>query len=378
MIEKKYAELLVDYCLEIKKGQYLYVKSTVLAMPLLREVYREGLRRGANVVIDMDMEGQSKIFFDHADDDQLGFVSPNFSTAMHDFDAYLVIRAPYNLREDQNVNPGRRKIRAEKTNKLNDLYFSRTACGDMVRTLCQYPTQASAQEAGMSLEEYRDFVFGACNLLADDPKEEWLKVRAKQQTIVDYLNQCRKITYKNKKSEISFSVEGRIWINSDGRTNMPSGEVFTGPVEDSVEGEMFFDYPSIYRGVEVQGVRLKVQKGQVVEWCADKGGEILDQVFEIEGARRFGEVAVGTNYHIVRSTKNILFDEKIGGTIHMAVGQSYKQTGGKNQSTIHWDLIADMKDGGVIIADGIKIYENGQFIDEVILQKNGQTRKRNS
>lgn len=362
MTDQKYASLLLDYCLEIKEGQKLYIKSTTLAEPLLRELYREGVRRGAHVVIDMSFRGQNKIFMDNANEDQLAFATPNYTEAMHQYDAFLVVRAPFNLREDQNIDGDKRRFRSSALKHLNKAYFDRTASGDMVRSLCQYPTQASAQEAGMSLEEYRDFVFKACNLDKPYPEKAWLEVREKQQSIVDYLNTVDKVRYVGKGTDISFSVKGRTWINSDGRTNMPSGEVFTGPIEDSVNGEVFFEYPSIFMGTEVQGIKLEVKGGNVVNWSAEKGNEILDDVFKNEGARRFGEVAIGTNYSIQRATKNILFDEKIGGTIHMAVGQSYKQTGGLNQSPIHWDMIAEMKDGGQIYTDDKLIYENGVFL----------------
>ncbi|MEE9440281.1 MAG: aminopeptidase [Saprospiraceae bacterium] len=363
MIENKYAQLLLDYCLGIKKGQKLYIKSTTLAEPLLRELYREGTKRGAHIIIDMSFRGQNKIFMDNASSEQLSFISPNFEAAMKTFDAYLFVRAPYNLRAGHSIDTNQIKQRSEAIKPINDIYYNRTGNGSMVRSLCQYPTQASAQEAGMSLEEYRAFVFGACKLYDDNPQSSWLAVRAKQQAIVDYLNTVEHVQYKSKTTDISFSVKDRIWINSDGRTNMPSGEVFSGPVEDSVNGYVHFEYPSIYMGTEVSGITLEVKDGMVVKWDAKRGKEILDSVFEVEGARQFGEVAIGTNYNIQRATKNILFDEKIGGTIHMAVGQSYKHTGGKNSSSIHWDMISDMKDGGQIITDGKLIYENGRFLE---------------
>ena len=190
----------------------------------------------------------------------------------------------------------------------------------------------------------------------------WLEVRRKQQKLVDFLNQGSEVSYKNNKTDISFSTAGRTWINSDGRTNMPSGEVFTGPIEDSVNGVVHFDYPSIYMNQPVQGITLEVEAGEVTSWTAEVGQEVLDEVFKIEGARRFGEVAIGTNYNIQIPTKNILFDEKIGGTIHMAVGQSYKQTGGLNNSPIHWDMIADMKKDSEIMVDGEVIYKDGYFL----------------
>ena len=362
MTELKYANLLLDYCLEIKEGQKLYIKSSTLAEPLLRELYRGGVMRGAHVVIDMSFSGQNKILMDNANEEQLAFASPNYVEAMNTYDAFLFVRAPFNLKEDQNVDGEKRKFRSQALKPLNQVYFDRTANGSLTRSLCQYPTQASAQEAGMSLEEYREFVFNACNLDKEEPHKEWLEVRKKQQSIVDHLNTVDKVRYVNDKTDISYSVKGRTWINSDGRTNMPSGEVFTGPVEDSVNGVVYFDYPSIFMGTEVQGIRLEVKDGLVIKWSAEKGNKILDQVFDIEGARRFGEVAIGTNYNIKRATKNILFDEKIGGTIHMAVGQSYKQTGGTNQSSIHWDMIAEMKNGGQIFTDNKLIYDNGFFL----------------
>jgi aminopeptidase len=211
------------------------------------------------------------------------------------------------------------------------------------------------------LKEYEDFVFNACNLYHDDPIAEWKKLSKRQQSIVNHLNRCTKVHYKGKDIDISFSTEGRTWINSDGKTNMPSGEVYTAPVEDSVNGVVRFSHPSIYMGTEVEDIRLEVKDGEVIKWDAKRGKEFLDQIFDIPGARRFGEAAVGTNFNIQQFTKNILFDEKIGGTIHMAIGQSYHQCGGKNNSSVHWDMIADMTNGGEIFADGQKVYENGQF-----------------
>lgn len=361
-METKYAQLLVDYCLDIQKGDKFYIKTTPLAQPLLKEVYREAIKKGAMVVVDLEFDEKNKIFFEEASDDQLAFISPIYVQAMESYDAYLVIRAPYTLIEDKESSSESRKKRLKHMRPVMEKYFERTGNGEMKRTLCQYPTQANADEAGMSLEEYGEFIYEACRLNSENPREEWLKVRANQQKIVDFLNQCDMIRYRNQATDISFSVKGRKWINSDGRTNMPSGEVFTGPVEDSVNGKVHFDYPSIYMGKEVSGITLEVKDGYIEKWSAEVGGDILDRVFSIEGARRFGEVAIGTNYNITRATKNILFDEKIGGTIHMAVGQSYKQTGAKNSSAIHWDMIADMQQDATIEADGKVIYGNGVFL----------------
>lgn len=366
-ILQKYAQLLIEYCLEIKEGDKLYISTSTLAEPLLREVYWAAIKKGALVDYQMTFREQNKIFLAEASDIQLDYVHPSFSEMMSTYDAYLVIRAPHNLKEDQHNDPKKTARRQKALNSVNQIYSERIADRSLKRCLCQYPTQASAQEASMSLDEYEEFVFGACHLFANNPEEEWSKVRNQQQKIVDFLNKCDKITYKNKKSEISFSVKNRIWINSDGRSNMPSGEVFTGPIENSVNGYIYFNYPTVYMGHDVEGVTLHVEQGKVIAWNAEKGKEFLDEIFKIEGAKYFGEVAIGTNYNIKQSTKNILFDEKIGGSIHMAIGQSYKQTGGTNQSPIHWDLIADMQDGGEIWADGMLIYQDGYFIDALLV-----------
>lgn len=359
---RKYAHLLINYCLCIKAGDKLYVTSTTLAEPLLREIYAEATKAGAHTEINMVFEGMNKAFYDNASNDQLEAVSPFTEHVMRNFDAYLVIRAPFNNDEDKNIDGTKSKIRTKAMAGINSLYFQRTANGEMRRSLCQYPTQAAADEAGMTLDEYGTFVFSACKLYADDPQAEWLKIRSSQQHIVDYLNTIDELRYKNEKTDISCSVKDRIWINSDGRSNMPSGEVFTGPIENSVNGTIYFDFPSIYSGEEAKGITLEVKDGQVIKWHAEQGQKLLDRIMEIEGARYFGEIAIGTNYDITVPTKNILFDEKIGGTVHMAIGQSYLQTGGKNQSAVHWDMIADMSKNGYIFADGVKIYENGKFL----------------
>lgn len=358
----KYAQLLVNYCMELKAGERLYVRSTTLAEPLVREVYREALRLGAIVEVDLEFREQNRLLLTEAGEAQLNYVPTLYGLAMDQFDAYLFIRAPFNLREDQNIDGQKARQRQETLKESQQRYFERTATRALKRNLCQFPTPASAQEAGLSLEEYEQFVYGACRLYDEDPVQSWLEVRRSQQRIVDHLNKSENIRYVGEGIDISFSTRGRVWINSDGQTNMPSGEVYTSPVEDSVNGVIHFTHPAIYQSHEVEGVTLWVKDGFIEKWEARRGQHVLDSVFQQEGTRRFGEAAIGTNYHINRFTKNILFDEKIGGTVHMAVGQSYLQTGGKNQSPVHWDMIADMTQGGAIYTDGKKIYENGQFL----------------
>ncbi len=357
---EKYADLLINYCVEARPGERIFVASTFLAEPLLREVYKAGLHAGANLEFDLSFRGKENIFFANANNKQLEYLPTLKQKAFDEFDGYLFIRAPYNLRESQNWNAQKQNLRQKATAPLLEQYFKRTATRALKRNLCQYPTQASAQEAGMSLADYEQFVFNACRLFDEDPKASWLEVRRSQQAVVDLLNGCETVRYVGDQTDLTFSTKGRIWMNSDGQTNMPSGEVYTSPVEDSVNGQIFYPY-AFHGGTELTDIKLIVKDGYIEEWSAATNKKYLDKIFAIEGARRFGEAAIGTNYKITRFTKNILFDEKIGGTIHMAVGQSYLQTGGKNKSTVHWDMIKPMQEGGQIFADGRLIYENGQF-----------------
>ncbi len=361
-IHERYAKLLTGYCLELKEGDRLLIKTSTLAEPLLKEVYKYALEAGAIIEVDLDFAEKFRTLMLHGKDTQWKYVSPWYSNAMKTFDAYLNIRAPYNLREDSGLPKEALQSRSKALDAVNKSYFTRIADRSLKRCLCQYPTQASAQEAGMSLSEYENFVYTACKLHLADPEAGWLALGKEQQGIVDYLNKSNVIRYSGPNMDIQFRVKDRTWINSDGKSNMPSGEVFTAPIENSVNGVVKFSFPAIHGGNDVLGARLWVKNGLIVKWEAEKGKEYLDHIFQIPGTRRFGEVAIGTNYEIQKITRNILFDEKIGGSIHMAIGQSYLQCGGKNKSSVHWDMISDMKDGGEIHADGELIYQNGKFL----------------
>lgn len=363
-IQVKYADLLVNYCLAVKKGDKVYISASALAEPLIREVMKAVYLAGGIPVLNVELMGIHELAIQFGEEHQLSWVSPIKKYIMENFDCYLVIRAPFEKGDDEKepADPEKYKLLQQANQELNKIYFDRLGTGSLRRGLCQYPTKAAADDAEMTFEEYEHFVYQSCYLYDEDPKAKWLEVRKKQQVYVDYLNRVDHVQYKGPNIDISFSVKGRTWINSDGRSNMPSGEVFSAPIEDSVNGKIYFSYPGLYMGKDIEGVSLEVKDGEVVSWSAEKGKEVLDKVFAIPGARKWGEVAIGTNYNIQRTTRNILFDEKIGGSIHMAVGQAYKQCGGKNESTVHWDLITDMKNGGEIWADGVKIYENGLFL----------------
>lgn len=358
----KYAELLVNHSLELKPGDNLLIVSTYLSEPLIGSVYREALRAGAHPETLISVNGTTRILYDHGNADQLQRVSPMYAYAVEHYDAFLTIRAPFNVKELQAVDPEKKRGVSIAETAVKNLFRERAASGDLRWTICEFPTDSQAQECGMSRKDYEDFILSACFLDWEDPRAKWQELHHTQQHIVEFLNKKECMRFEGKDTDISFSTKGRRWINSDGKHNMPSGEVFTSPVEDSVEGVIHFSYPCIYMGQEVEDVRLEVRNGEVVRFDAGKGKELLEKILEVPGAKRFGEAAIGTNSGIRQFTRNILFDEKIGGTIHMALGSGYGETGGCNQSPVHWDLITDMKEGGEIHADGELVYRDGGFL----------------
>jgi len=359
----KYADLLVNYCLEMKKGDRLAVRSTYLAEPLLQAISEAAYKAGGQVEFIVAFQEKERLFYEFAKEEQFDYFSPFISHALENFDCYLFIQSPFNLVGLQGVDKQKIARYKKAQQKTMSIYAKRTATRELKRSLCVFPCNALAQMAGMTLSNYQQFVFKACKLFENDPIAAWQDVRKEQQIIVDYLNKTEQVKYKNDNgTDISFSTKGRTWINSDGKTNMPSGEVYTSPVENSVNGEVYFNMPSRYMSQEVKDVCLEVKDGEVIRWNAKSGQNVLDEVFLLPGAKVFGEAAIGTNYSIQTPTRNTLFDEKMGGTIHMALGQSYLQAGGKNQSPVHWDLITEMQNGGEIWADDELIYKNGQFL----------------
>lgn len=360
-ILEKYAKLLVNYSLKLKPNDKLLICSTYLSEALVNEVYKQALINGANVEFKISLNNE-KVFYDFASETQLNYVPLLYNYAVESFDAILTINAPFNLKETQNVNPEKKQIFSKANSILRQKIMQRSFEQTLRWSYCEYPTNACAQEANMSLSEYEDFVFNACFLYEDDPIQKWLNLKASQQKLVDFLNNKKTIRFVNNDTDITFSVDKRIWINSCGDANMPSGEVFTAPIENSGNGIIRFSYPGIYMGYEIEDITLEVKNGEVVKAHAKKGNEVLQKILELPNARYFGEIAIGTNYNIKKFIKNMLFDEKIGGTIHLALGSAYPHTGGKNESVIHWDLLADMMQNGEIYADNELIYKNGYFI----------------
>lgn len=352
----RFAALLAGYCLDAQPGQQVVVRSTPLAAPLLLALQRELLEREAWPLLRVELPGAGAGFYTHARDAQLDGVAPAELAEALGTDCSLAIQAPENTRALAGVDPGTIARAARARGELREAALRRRWCGTL------WPTQALAQQAGMALPEYTAFVRGALFLDQDDPIAAWTALRERQDALIARLARASTIRIEAEGTDLTLSVAGRTWANSDGRRNMPSGEVFTSPVEDSASGVIGFGVPSAPGGVAVDGVRLRFEDGRVVEASARTGeGYLRSTLATDDGASRLGELGIGTNFGIDRPTGMILLDEKIGGTVHLALGRSYPETGGLNESAVHWDLICDLRPGGRLSADGEVVLSDGVF-----------------
>jgi aminopeptidase len=352
-----FARLLTDYCLEAQEGQQVVVTSTTLAAPLLLALQRELLERGAWPLLRPSLPGQDEGFWSAVRDEQLdGFPSAERAEAEH-VDAWLRIQAEVNANSLADVDPARLARAARGRAPLRELTLKRRWA------ITLWPTAASAQRAGMGTAAFEAFVERALFLDRDDPIAAWGELHDFQAKLIARLAPVREIRIEAPGTDLTLNVEGRTWINSDGKRNMPSGEVFTGPHEDSAEGVIRFTIPTSPRGVVVEDVTLEFREGRVVSARAERGDGYLQATLDTDdGARALGELGIGTNFGIDRSIGAILFDEKIGGTVHLALGRSYPETGGTNESVVHWDLICDLREGGRLSADGETILADGRFV----------------
>ena len=359
---KKLAKLLVSYSLEVKPGDRVFISSGMAALPLVTEIYREIIHAGGHPTSFWQVPALQEILLKEGSDTQLQYVPDPFKLIIETFECSIGIWADDNTRAMSGIDPARQQMVQAAQTELFATQMRRSAAGELRWVGALYPTNAHAQDADMSLSDFADFVYGACYVDKDDPVAEWNRIHDEQQKLVNWLAGKKRITVKGPNADLTLSIEGRGFINSDGHKNMPSGEIFTSPVEDSANGWVRFTYPAVTGGREVEGIELRFENGKVVEASAQKNeGFLLSMLDADTGARYLGEFAIGTNHGIQQFTRSILFDEKIGGTMHMAVGRGFPEIGGKNESAIHWDMICDMRDGGKIWVDDELFYDSGEF-----------------
>jgi aminopeptidase len=356
------AKILVQYSVKVQPKDRVAILGGAVADPLIREVYREVLRAGGYPETMVRLDGFDQIYFTESNDDQLQSIPRLVEVIYSEFNGMVSIMSETNTRNLSKIDPSLQSKTAKARTPLFETYLSRAAAKEFKWVLTMFPTDAYAQDAEMSLVDFEDYVYATTFADSDDPVAEWTAIHDEQQRLIEWLKGKKEVVMKGPNIDMQLSIEDRTFENADGEHNMPSGEIFTGPVEESVEGWVNFTYPAVTAGREVEGVHLEFKEGRVVEASAEKNEEfLLTQLDTDEGARYLGEWAIGTNRRIDRYIKNILFDEKIGGTIHMALGKGYPETGSKNNSAIHWDMICDMSDGGQILVDGELFYESGKF-----------------
>lgn len=359
----KLAQLLVGYSTGIKKGELVRISGAPVTGPLLVALYRQVLAAGAHPFVQMVPEELKEIFLKNASDEQLAFCNPLEVIEGEKVDVSIHVGGSSNTRALTHCDPKKSEIAQSARSGIMNTFMQRSAKGSLRWVYVEYPTHAQAQDADMSLADYEDFSIRAGMLHKDNPADEWARLGERQQRLVDFLNGKRDYhVIASNGTDIRMDLSDKTWINCDGHLNFPDGEVFTGPTLDSVNGQLNFSFPSVYHGREALDVKLKFRDGKVVDAAASKGLDFLISMLDMDGgSRSLGECAIGTNFSISQYVRSLLYDEKIGGTCHFALGAGYPQSGNCNQSALHWDMIVDLRQGGYVEIDGQKVLIDGVF-----------------
>jgi aminopeptidase len=360
---EKLADILVEYSNEIKEGDRVAIRGAYVAEPLILALYRRCLERGAYPMIRATIPGAEPLFYKLAKRHQLEYVWETERWLVENLDASFAVISDTNTRQLSRVDPARQVIHSKARRPLLDTSMKRHAAGEYRWNVTLFPTEALAMEAEMSLEEYEAFYYAACLVEAGDPVAEWRRVAERHARMVDWMEGRNEVHIEGEGTDLTLEVGGRKWVPADGKENFPDGEIFTGPIEDKTRGSVRFTYPALYGGQVVEGVGLTFENGKITEARADKNEAFLIKTLNTDdGARTLGELGIGTNYGIEEFTRETLLDEKIGGTIHLAVGASYPETGGVNRSAVHWDMVCDLRRGGRITVDGDPLMEDGKLL----------------
>jgi aminopeptidase len=360
---EKVADILVDYSVEVKPGDKVGISGAYVAEPLILAIYERCLRRGAYPMFRATLPRAAPIFFRTANDDQLSYIWETDRWLNENLDVSFSIISETNTRQLSKLDPLRQVISRQARKPLFDRYLERASKGELRWNVSLFPTEAHAMEAEMSLDEYEDFYYAACLIDSEDPVAEWRKFAERHDRMIEWMNGRNEIHIEGEGTDLTLEVGGRLFIPADGKENFPDGEIFTGPIEDRTRGHVTFSYPAIYGGQSVEGIALEFEAGRVVDARANKNEEFLLKTLDTDpGARVLGEIGIGTNYGISGFTGEILLDEKIGGTVHLAVGSSYPESRGVNESAVHWDMVCDLRQGGRVTVDGDLLMEEGKLL----------------
>lgn len=368
----KWADVLVNYSLKARPKEYAIIAGEIEALPLIEACYEKLIQAGAIVETFITPRLWTEILFRYGKDEQIVTTSPALKYAAEHCDLYLGIGAETNSKLLANFDPKKQSLASTARKPILDAILNRAAEGKMRWTYTHFPTAAAAQDAEMGTREYEEFIFSLAHLNEADPVKAWNEVEVNHNKIIDYLKDKKELHFVNGAgTDLKVNVDGMKWVNCCGKINFPDGEVYTGPNLNSpcggVNGVARYSMPTVYRNVEVHDIELIFKNGAVEKANASKGESFLREMIRSDaGAKFVGEIAIGTNYHMNKITKNILFDEKFGGTFHLALGKGYPQTGNTNESALHWDIIFDLRTEGSIFADGELFFQNGKFLDAVI------------
>jgi len=360
---QRMADVLVNYSIGVKKGERLGIRTPAIGAPLVREIYRSALRAGALPEPFISVAGLAEILFKEGSDEQLSYIPETQRLLFGEYETMISFWASTNTKELSNVDHARVALAQKASQELLDTYMRRTMEGTFRWVAALFPTEAAAQDAEMSLSEFEDFVYRACFLDDEDPVARWKELSAQQEHQVQWLKGKHTVHLRGQDTDLTFSIKDRPFVNCDGHLNFPDGEFFTSPIEDSANGSIRYSFPCSFNGVSVEDVRLRFENGVVVEASAARGQDYLDQMLSVdEGARRLGEFAFGNNRNVDRCIRHTLFDEKMAGTVHLALGKSIPQSLGVNVSAIHWDMVCDLRQGSEIRVDDELFCKDGQFV----------------
>lgn len=351
---KKLAKVIVDYSVHIKKGDRVIISGSTLAEPLLAEIYKLVILKGAYPQLNVGLTGLNYFYYKNASEEQLKTFPKFFDYQVKNSNVYIGIGAPMNTREMSNIDPKRITMRDRVTHKISDYIVNGKP--NIIRVSLDYPTAALAQDASMSLDEYEDFLYNAC-------LQDWKKLRKRMEQVKSVLDKGSWVRIVGEDTDLKIGIKGRPFKIDAGEENMPGGEIFNAPLEKTLEGHIRFTYPAIRDGKEVTNIYLEFKEGKIVKATADKNEDFLHEMIKTDaGSCYIGELGIGFNSKITKFTKNLLFDEKIGGTVHLALGMAYKECKGTNKSAIHWDIVKELRKGGKIILDGKVVQENGKWL----------------
>ena len=360
---EKLATVIIDHSTKVQEGETVLIDGPVNASEILEELYRQVIERGAYPVLDVNLPGTREYLLNHGTDNQLSYIPVGTEDRISTAQVTISILSETNIYALSNIPPDKYARYLQSRRFLKNIRYERAAEGELRWCLAMYPTDAYAQQMCMSLSELWSIFGKSCFLDMDDPIEGWESIHELNNRVEAVLSNTDIVRIVAENTDLTMSIKDRLFDNCYGQVNIPDGEVATAPIEDSVNGHVLFTYPFFNDGKQIDRINLFFENGKAVQATAATNEKYLNEMLDVdEGARYLGELGFGTNYNIPRFMGNLFFDEKLGGTLHLALGNAYPAEGGTNVSTIHWDIVLDLRNNAQVYTDGKLFIENGEFI----------------